>query len=172
MGGALIGVLLVACLVAGFLAVTYVVKHRIPLLTDTEFKAASNRWSETLPDSYTMEIQIGGNQPGVVQAVIQHQNVVSLSRNGKPITQERIWEYWTVPFLLNAIGEDLETQQNPQQKAERFKVSPGTDMTLRAEFDPVFGYPTRYRRTIAGTNQEIEWSITRFEKMLVGKESD
>ena len=159
------GFFLVGVILLLSLGLVFIINNRIPRITDVDYESAVARWSEKAPQNYAMDVQIGGRQPGLISTTIQHGKVVQLSRNGTPVTQMRTWEFWTVPVLLESIGEDLDLQKNPQRKADKFKIGPEADMSLRGTFDPEFGYPTRYHRSIANANQDIEWTIIRFEKL-------
>jgi hypothetical protein len=46
-----------------------------------------------------------------------------------------------------------------------FNSPRASEMIIRAEFDPKYGYPRQYDRVVLGTDFEIHWKVTRFEPL-------
>jgi hypothetical protein len=79
--------------------------------------------------------------------------VTKLLLDGVAPRQRRTWDYWSVPGLFDIIEADL----------TRAGESPPGSVRLFAEFDPKYGYPSRYRRSESSAMRDAEWTVTRFE---------
>lgn len=162
LGDYIFGCLTVLFLAAVVFGVVVVIRTRMPLLTEADYDHAVERWKEQGPKSYQLDVQVGGWQPGEIHAVVRNGVVTEMTRNGVAPNRKDAGSYWTVDYLLELIGDDLELQQNPEKMSQQFNIPPDSAVTLRAQFDSEFGYPVRYRRSIAGTHMDVEWTVTRF----------
>jgi hypothetical protein len=126
--------------------------QQVPPLTQAAYDAAQARWQGNAPQNYLIEIRVTGAQPAVYQVTVQDRQVVSASRNGNPLTQERTWETWSVPGMFDTLASDLEHLQSRDMQ-----------LIVRCQFDHKYGYPARYERTQLGTGQQVSWEVTRFE---------
>lgn len=106
-----------------------------------------------------MDITIGGRQPGEVHIEVRDGTVTKMTRDGVTPSQSRTWEYWTVPEQFETIAQDFDSAE----RSGGFGAAPGTQTTLKAEFDTTLGYPRRYERYVLGTNLNVDWTVTRFE---------
>jgi hypothetical protein len=66
------------------------------------------------------------------------------------------------------------TMESDVRRIERAAVEgTPTSLILRAQFDPVYGYPARYHRTETvryGANPAVSWRVTLFEDLTGGEE--
>lgn len=131
----------------------------VPEITLAKLDAAQSLWNERGPASYRMNIAVGGRQPGPVEIEVHNGRVARMTRNGVVPSQERTWEYWTVPSQFETIREDLDSAG----REGGFGAPPGTRSILRAQFDPQLGYPLRYQRSVLGTDLNLDWTVNSFE---------
>jgi hypothetical protein len=142
-------------LVGGFLYL----RNPLPTLTRSEFDAAVARWSEHGPRDYDMDITVTGNQPGVVHVEVRDGQPTAMTRDGVSPRQRRTWFPWTVLGQFDTIEFELDAATAPQGT---FGGQPGSQLVLRAEFDPRYGYPRRYQRIVMGQQMDAGWEVTRF----------
>jgi hypothetical protein len=157
--GTILGALAV---VAGLLVNSYLSRSRTPLLTRAAYEAAAERWDERSPASYLLELELTGNRPGKIQVEVRDGQPVRMIRDGVEPKQQRTWYYWTVPGQMDMIAEELDMADDP---AASFDSPQASQMIIRAEFDPEYGYPRQYDRVVLGTDFEIHWTVTRFEPL-------
>ncbi|HEY1599103.1 MAG TPA: DUF6174 domain-containing protein [Pirellulales bacterium] len=149
----------------------------VPMVTREELAAAERLWQTHGPASYTMDLLIGGRQPGPVHIEVSDGTVTRMTRDGVTPSQRRTWEYWTVPEQFETIRQDFDSAET----AGGFGAAPGTQTILKADFDPQYGYPRRYQRFVlasktpaqspslapiessAGADLDVDWRVTRFE---------
>jgi hypothetical protein len=136
-----------------------VFRDRTPDLTEAGLDAAERRWQERGPQSYDMDLVIEGNRPGPVHVEVRRGQVTHMTRDGVEPKQRRTWAVWAVEGLFETIRQELDKTADP---AEGFQTAPGSRMVQRAEFDPQYGYPAKYRRLVLGSNLELRWDVTRF----------
>jgi len=155
--GTMLGALAV---VAGLLVNAFLNRTRTPLLTRAAYEAAAERWDAHGPDSYTLDLELTGNRPGKIHVEVRDGQPVRMIRDGVQPKQQRTWYYWTVPGQMDMIAEELDMADDP---AASFDSPQASQMIIRAEFDPEYGYPRKYDRVVLGTDFEIHWTLTRFE---------
>jgi Family of unknown function (DUF6174) len=131
-----------------------------PRLTEEAYLAAVKRWDAHGPASYDLDLELAGNRPGKIHVEVRDGQVVHMTRDGVEPGQERTWYYWSVPGQFDTIAQELEMARDP---VASFKSPRATQMVIWAEFDPRYGYPLKYDRTVLGTDYEIHWKVTRFE---------
>ncbi len=154
--------LTVAVLLATLVGIAWNQSEHLPTLEATGFEAARDRWRQSAPANYELEVRVSGKQAATYTVTVRDQTVVNATRNGKPLKQLRTLGTWSVPGMFETIGVDLEHEEDV--RAGRDKARPG--LTLRARFHPQFGFPERYVRlehSRMGTNPEVSWEVTRFE---------
>lgn len=134
----------------------------IPELTEEAIAAAERLWESEGPESYRLRVRIEGRRPGDVECTVTNGEVTAMTRDGRTPSQRRTWDYWTVPAQFDTIRQDMESAADPRGG---FGAPPGSKAILRAEFDPHFGYPKRYRRHVLGTPLDVEWEIVEFEEL-------
>lgn len=161
--GMLLGLAIVLVALAAWMAAN---RSSTPRLTEAAFDAATQRWDKRGPASYDLDIELTGNRPGKIHVEVRDGQVTRMTRDGVQPAQERTWFYWSVPGMFDTIAEELEMARDP---AAAFKSPAATQMVIWAEFDPQFGYPKKYDRSVLGTNYEIHWQVTRFEPLSAPK---
>jgi hypothetical protein len=129
------------------------------LLTESDYEAAIKRWQQRGPESYHLDVILTAGRPGRVHVEVRHGEVARMTRDGVVPKQKRTWDYWSVPGQFDTIGRELEMRQDP---ATSFGAPPGTQVVLRAAFDPELGYPRRFRRDVLGMRQEVQWEVVNF----------
>lgn len=142
------------------LALVYFFRGEGTPLTVEALQEAETRWAQHGPPSYNVDLALVGSQPGQIQVEVRDGEVTRMVRNGHQPSQRRTWYYWSVPGQFETITIDFEAAKQP---AEGFGVASGTQVVMRAEFDPQFGYPRFYQRILLGTGIHVEWQVTRFE---------
>ncbi len=154
--GIVLGVLLAAIGVAVYLVTT---REAPPRLTEAAYEAAVKRWDAHGPADYDLDIALTGNRPSKIHVEVRDGEVAHMTRDGVEPSQKRTWYYWTVPGMLDTIGQELEMARDP---AAALHNPAATEMVLWAEFDPELGYPVKYDRVVLGADFEVHWRITRF----------
>jgi hypothetical protein len=132
----------------------------LPRLTREAYENAGRLWDEHKPAGYNLDVEVTGNRPSRIHVEVRDGQTIHCIRDGVEPSQRRTWYYWTIPGMLDTIGQELEKIDDP---ATGFGAAAGSSVVLRAEFDPRLGYPRRYLRSVAGQNLDMGWTITRFE---------
>jgi hypothetical protein len=135
-------------------------RSRIPELTRADFDAALARWEKTQLHDYLIETTVVGRQPATYNVRIESDRVVSATRNGHPLKDQRTLGTWSIPGMFRTIEHDLLATEAPQDGADGMS----RDLHLRAEFDPVWGYPQRYLRVEWGTDAQVSWTVDQFDE--------
>lgn len=141
------GVFVAAILSLGLMFVF--LRGSVPALTRAEYEAALERWERNELADYDLEVAVSGTLEGTVHVEVRDGAVTAMTRDGRSPSR-RTWDYWSVPGLFEVMETDL----------KRAEKSGG--LTLRAQFDPEFGYPSEYHRGESGSTSESRWTITRF----------
>ncbi len=131
-----------------------------PALTEESFRSARQQWADRAPADYDLEVVVRGPQPGKYRVQVRGGQSVAAFRNDRPLAQQRTFGTWSVPGMFGTISRDL-AQIERRRSGQADRHTP--DLTLRASFDPVLGYPRRYLRMEAGSTQDVSWEVTRFE---------
>lgn len=161
MPAAVIPVLIVlGGLLVAALALQFFVARRIPELTESTLAAAVQTWAERGPASYDLDLVLGGARPGTVHVEVRDGKVTAMERDGVTPKQQRTWAVWSVPGQFETIERELELAADPQHEMQ---VDSGTQVRLRCEFDPEYGYPRVYHRMITGGGPEVYWRVTSFD---------
>lgn len=147
---------------AGFAALTWSFRESAPLVTEETLAEAEARWRTHGPKSYRIDLTLGGTQSGRIEVEVRDGQVTHMTRDGRTPNQRRTWEYWSIPNQFEMIRQDLASRKSPQKA---FGVTSPEQVTLRAEFDPEFGYPRLYRRSVSGGSYDVEWRNERFESL-------
>jgi hypothetical protein len=139
-------------------------RDRTPELTPQIFAAARERWKANAPHDYDIEVRVEGPLPAAYRARVRDGQAIAAWRNGKPLATVRTFGTWSVPGMFSTISRDVEALE----RRAAGQAPPGSpELILRAEFDPQFHYPRRYRRTEWGsrkgsTAQEVKWVVKEF----------
>jgi hypothetical protein len=132
--------------------------NRIPELTEADLDDAERLWARTGPASYDMDLVIRGAQPGSVHIEVRNFEVTKMTRDGRA-PQRRTWDVWSVPGQFETLERELELAEDP---VHEMQATQGTQLQLRADFDPKYGFPRQYHRYVSGGGPEVYWSVTSF----------
>jgi hypothetical protein len=136
--------------------------QRLPELTEGTFEVAKRCWDEVGPASYEMDIELRGATPGTVHIEVRDGTVVAMQRDGQTPREKRTWNAWTVDGQFAMIDRELDLADDPVVEMHAAK---GTQLQLRAEFDPRFGYVRGFHRAVLrGNAPEVEWRVLRFDE--------
>jgi hypothetical protein len=145
-------------LACAILALKFFVAERIPELTENDLNRAKKLWQEHSPANYDMDIEIRGKQPGNVHVEVRKRVVTAETRDGR-VPPERTWDSWSVPGMLDILGENLQNAEDAEHEVPR---APATKWQMRCEFDSELGIPRRYHQLGADV-PEVYWRVTRFD---------
>jgi hypothetical protein len=130
-----------------------------PTLTPELFHAAHERWKAVAPPNYDIEVRVTGSQPATYRVEVRGGEAQAAWRNGRELTSRRTFGTWSVPGMFSTISRDIEAvERHAAGKADRFTPR----LTLRAEFDPEYSYPKRYRRIQDRSTVEVAWEVVEF----------
>jgi Family of unknown function (DUF6174) len=135
---------------------------RLPELTPEDLTAAERLWEEKGPASYNLDLQIEGNQPGVVHVEVRDGVTTNMQRDGRTPTQRRVWDVWSVPGMFDMIERELDIAADPVHEMD---ATANSRVELRAAFDQQYGYPIRFQRIVYGGGTEVYWRVTKFEPL-------
>jgi hypothetical protein len=150
----LLGLLCALLAIFGVLAgLRLFLAERTPELSQVALQAALERWQANGPESYDLDVQIGGAQPGLAHVEVRNGAVTVATRDGQPLDD---WnrDEWTIPSQFEMLEREFEFQADPQNE---MGAPPGAKLWLRCEFDPKLGYPRRFRRQATGGAPEAFW---------------
>jgi hypothetical protein len=166
--------LLAAALLGSVLTVTVVLvvlaivrRDPSPEVSRELIEGAATRWQQNGPSSYDIETVVQGRQQDVYRVSVRNGEAISLVHNGTPIKRPQGRDTWSVPGMFDTIRRDVETVERVES-GQADKYTP--QLHLKADFEPKYGYPIRYRRTPKSGGGEIVWNVTVFEE--VEHESD
>ena len=127
------------------------------------FRAAKQRWEQSAPANYNIEVQVTGRQPAVYFAAVRDGIAEVATRDGEVLSRRRTIDTWTVPGMFTTIHSDVvNLELHRDGKADR--ATP--QLLIRGVFDEEHGAPMRYHRTELrqwGPNVEVMWEVKRFE---------
>jgi hypothetical protein len=158
LGGGCLGVIATLVVLA--------ILHRDPTpgLTQAIFDAAHERWSGSAPANYDIETRVTGPQPATYRVQVRGGQALAAWRNAAPLTNAKTFGTWSVPGMFGTISRDLESEEQRTDGRAR----PGTpQLILKAEFDPQYNYPQRYRRIEWGSRRgsnavTVTWEVVEF----------
>jgi len=131
-----------------------------PPLRPAEFYAAQERWKANSLPAYDIEVEVTGSQPAIYRVEVRDGTARAAFRNGRPLQQQRTFGTWSVPGMFSTMSRDVE---NVERHARGQAAANTPHLTLRAAFDPHFGYPAAYRRIEWGSDVEVAWRVVKFE---------
>jgi len=146
-------------LVSIFLIVALRGRDPSPEFSRADFQAAQALWNQAGPASYDLEVQVLGRQPAVYRVQVRSGDVVSASIDGRPLKQRRTFETWSVPGMFGTMERDV---ANLEKLASGRAEQETPRLTLRATFDPTYGFPARYRRIEWGNDRDATWEVREF----------
>src|SRR5690606_29516354 len=135
------GVGIFAALIIAALVALRLLGSDLPLLETANLDAAEARWNEKGPASYDLVTRISGGRAGEVRMSVRNGEVIEMSRDGVTPKQRRTWDTWSVPGMFETMRMELEARDHPEGA---FGQTGEARVSIRAKFDPTFGYPTRY----------------------------
>jgi len=141
-------------LAVGAIALVLWARDETPPLTRDRCDAAYRRWQEHAPSGYSLKVRIGGAREADVVVEVRDDRVETMTYNGIVPRTASAREAWTVVSMFDWLDRELEMADELDQPART---------TLRAGFDPHFGYPRVYRRLMLGDRPSVHWEVTHFE---------
>lgn len=157
------GLGVVCGLIGMLLLAVYRNTNSLPRLTAEDFRAAKQRWEQSAPANYNIEVQVTGRQPAVYFAAVRDGIVEVATRDGEVLSRRRTIDTWAVPGMFTTIHSDVvNLELHRDGKADR--ATP--QLLIRGVFDKEHGAPLRYHRTELrqwGPNVEVMWEVKRFE---------
>ncbi len=127
-------------------------------LTAEELAMARDRWRETGPASYLLEIETRGAAGARQLVEVRDGEVVRMTTGGVEASRDA-WRYWTVEALFSFLDTELANAA----AAERTYGAPAGSVVLKARFDGRWGYPERFLRHVLGRRDSVEWRVLRLE---------
>lgn len=132
-----------------------------PEITGEGFSSARDKWREASLENYDIEIEV--NNAGRIETYhvrVRQGFAESAERNGAPLSNRRTFETWSVPGMFGTVDSDW---QNIEKHLSHTADANTLQLTVKAEFDPKWGYPAKYRRIEWGSMREISWRVKRFD---------
>jgi hypothetical protein len=138
-------------------------RDRLPQLDVAEFMVSKQKWRDADVQDYRVVVEVTGRQAATYSVEVRGGEVRTAARNGQPLRQKRTFATWSVPGMFNTIQSDV---ANLEKHREGTADRQTPQVLLRAQFDPVLGYPKRYHRTELqkwSTNEEVSWTVVAFD---------
>ncbi len=138
-----------------------------PRLTPEILAAARKRWDAVAPANYDVEVRVSGPQAATYRAEVRGGEARVAWRNGKPLASVRTFGTWSVPGMFSTIGRDIEAIE----RRAAGRAPPGApELILKAQFDPQYSFPQRYRRIEWGSRKgstavAVTWEVVEFRVM-------
>lgn len=129
-----------------------------PELTSERLAEAQARWQKAQWKNYRVEVDVQSRQREQYAVEVRNGEPRQAWRNGRALTQTRVFDTWSVPGMFTTLADDLDVAHRGGDKANA-----GAQLHLRCTFDVATGAPLRYRRIEWGNNFEILWQITKLE---------
>jgi len=136
----------------------------LPEMSPADYFAAKDKWKASAPENYDIEVEVTGTRPATYRVQVRGGVAVAASivdQQGQetPQMQQRTFGTWSVPGMFGTMSKDVEVlEKHAKGKADKFTPR----LTLRAEFDPKYGYPAAYRRIQWRSAVEVKWRVTKF----------
>jgi hypothetical protein len=147
-------------------AMVYFASGAAPPLAEADLQAAISRWeaSGILDYRLTIQVNVTGQAPSVVELEVRNGQPTAMTRDGfEP--KRHTWDIWTVEGQFEMIRLELEHAADPQTA---HGVADPSQVILRGEFDPQWGYPRKFRRDVLGKSSSMQWEVTAFEPVSAG----
>jgi len=134
---------------------------RIPQLTPEALQAARSKWEMSGPDSYRMAVEIKSDRmdPSAYEVTVKGKGIVQLERNGTILEAAAGSNSYTVEGLFQTMDQEIDLAKKPQLLG----APPGYSSYPMASFDPQTGRLLRFQRSVGGTKNSIEITVTRFQ---------
>lgn len=150
-------------IIGGIGGLFWAISQRPAVLTAADFEVAKKKWEERRLANYDIEIVVKGAQPATYTVEVRDGTAIKALRNGNPLTQQRTFATWSVDGMFGTMESDVASLE--QQKTQQAKTGELPTLMLRAEFDPMYGFPKRFFRADWQRNLETSWTVTRFEAL-------
>ena len=142
---------------AGALLLTLIEREE-PLSLE-HLRQARLLWEETRPPDYTLELEVRGVVQDDRRIQVRSGEVVGMTVNGVEASVSA-WDYWTVEGLFEFLSTEL---GNAVAQGRTYGVTSAREVSLRARFDPRWGYPAYFSRRVQGGLVDTEWAVVGFE---------
>jgi hypothetical protein len=151
--------LLPGALVLGVATALVIRSDSMAELTNERLAQARDRWSRHAPADYDLEVLVHADrlEETHFQLRVGDGEVLEALQNGS-VRAARADAY-TVAGLFDILERELELALDP---SSGFGAPAGYGVYLKARFDPDYGYPQRYRRSVGGTSNGVEITVVRF----------
>jgi hypothetical protein len=126
----------------------------LPPLSRESLQTAEQRWRESNVRNYAIEIEVTGAQPATYRVEVRDGEAISAQRNGRPLTQSRVFETWSVTGMFDTLASDVARLEDPATNGR---------IVARCLFDETYGYPARYDRMELESGVHVAWEVTKFE---------
>ncbi len=144
---------------------TWLWLHRDPTppLSAEALENAQRLWQQNHVADYDLDVEVTGQREESIQVKVRGGEVVAYTNNGRT-PKTHTWAWWSVDGMFEQLEKELEASVADVAASQRG----ASQMVLRAEFDPRYGYPRIFRHLALGAgqgpaNRDIRWEVTRFE---------
>lgn len=148
------GIIIAAVLLIGVIALFAKIRAgQTPTISRVDFEAARALWAESKPANYEITVEVKGMQPGVYEVGVENHVATSASFDGRDLKRQRTFGTWAATGMFETLSRDFETND-----AQNY-------LLLKGEFDPTYGYPTKYERIEmrTGAHDALQWEVTKFQ---------
>ncbi len=163
---ALLGSFVLTLLLLLVLLILWLRRDGVPSFSRADFDRAWDRWQSMEPSAYRITIRVVGPQPATYAVEVRDGEVRRATRNGNPLTQQRTMGTWSVPGMFDTMEYDLNSVH-----ATGDEPVGSTALSLRADFEPTYGYPRRYLRSDATMGTTTYWEVKTFDLLDQGAAS-
>jgi hypothetical protein len=155
-------------MVGGLIVLRQVHYDPTPTLTPELFGQAHERWKALAPANYDVEVRVTGPQAAVYRVEVRDGQPQAAWRNDQPLNSRRTLGTWSVPGMFSTMSRDVDAVQRAASKGS------APPLILRAQFDPQYSYPVRYRRIDNGSRKgsdaiAVTWDVIRFHVIEGGR---
>lgn len=150
-------------MVGAFYALNSFRQELPPNLTRGSFDDAWDQWEETAPPDYHIEIDVVGPRTATYTVDVKDGAVTNATHNGDPLpSNPRTMRTWSVPGMFDTMERDV----------MHIETADASDLTLRAVFEPKYGYPMKYHRNDHRNKFEMRWTVKDFTVHTGGSEAE
>lgn len=142
-------------LIAAAAFAVWTLRSDLPVLSRERLDAAVARWQSSGPADYDLRLEKTGPRREKVEVKVRGRAPIFVTIDGKPVENAEAREAWSVEGQFGLIERDMESAKTAANASQ---------IKLRAEFDPEFGYPLRYLRAEAG-QPDVGWRLTDFRRI-------
>lgn len=137
-------------------------------LDGDQLTQARTLWEASRPPAYEATLQISGNNSGEITIRQLPGEPPQVKHEPESLAQTAEGAFyagdsWGIEALFDRIANDMELMQQPEYRPPPGMLSVEPRAVFQAQFDPRYGYPTRYRCQKLGPQPALEWQIKQFE---------